>query len=75
MPEITEATELTKRPSGNFELYEKRGDRWFCKTCGGEVKAVIKHAPVWDGPFSCSGSGEVAHWQEPYCLNCEVKPL
>lgn len=73
MSDVT-TTEPSKRKAGNFDYYERRGQQWLCKTCGSEIKAVIRYAPVWDGPFPCSGSGEVETHQEPYCPTCEVKP-
>lgn len=67
--------DAVKRPAGNFNYYKKRGDgRWICTTCGGEIKAVVRYFPIWDGPGPCAGSGEVETKQEPYCPNCEVKP-
>lgn len=63
-----------KRVAGNFDYYEQRGARWICKTCCGEIKAVICYCPVWDGPGPCSGSGEVVTNQVPFCPNCEEKP-
>lgn len=63
-----------KRDPGNFDFYERRGEKWFCKTCKGVVAAFIRHYSVWDGPGPCSGSGEVETTQEPYCPNCEAKP-
>lgn len=74
MPNPTEQVGAVKRRAGNFEFYKRRGDRWFCKTCDGEIKAVIRYVSVWDGPGPCAGSGEVETKQEPYCPNCEVKP-
>lgn len=63
-----------KRQAGNFDNYERKGSGWICKTCGSTIMASIKYAPIWDGPFPCSGSGEVESYQLPYCPKCEVKP-
>jgi hypothetical protein len=67
--------EPARRSPGNFDFYQRQGDRWACRTCGSEIKAVIRHASIWDGPGPCAGSGEVETYQEPYCPQCEVKPV
>lgn len=67
-------TKTVKREAGNLDNYERNGSGWNCKTCGSTIAASIKYVPVWDGPFPCSGSGEVESYQLPYCPNCEVKP-
>lgn len=56
------------------EKYIHQGARWICKECGAVILAVIRYYPVWDGPFPCSGSGEVQSEQIPYCPNCEEVP-
>ena len=77
-----------KRKPGNFDLYEKHGDQWRCKTCSGTIMAVTVLHPIWDGPFPCSGSGRVQRGEDsqtkpnsggvfsilPYCPLCEEKP-
>jgi hypothetical protein len=37
------------------------------------MNATVAH-PIWDGPFSCSGSGRCHHETIPYCPRCETKP-
>ena len=68
------STATKKRKSGNFDFYERKGNEWICKTCGSTIAALVKYFPIWDGPFPCSGSGEVESQQLPYCPNCEEKP-
>ena len=63
-----------KRLAGNFDYYEQHGQRWTCKTCGGEIKAVIRYCSVWDGPGPCAGSGEVVTRRELFCPSCEEEP-
>lgn len=67
-----------KREAGNFDNYEQVSDnppRWNCKTCKGTIMAVTVLHPVWDGPFPCSGSGQVKRGDDlPYCPKCEVEP-
>lgn len=68
------STAAKKRESGNFNFYERKGDVWLCKTCGSVIAASIKYFPVWDGPFPCSGSGEVISENIPFCPTCEERP-
>jgi rubrerythrin len=64
-----------KRRPGNFDNYRKdKKELWWCKTCGGPVMGARVAHSVWDGPFPCSGYGEVRYSIEPYCPNCETEP-
>jgi hypothetical protein len=58
----------------DLSKYEQRGRDWFCKKCGSQILAVIRYYPIWDGPFPCSGSGEVGSENIPFCPQCEEKP-
>lgn len=58
----------------DLSRYEQRGKDWFCKKDGTLILAVIRYYPVWDGPFPCSGSGEVLSENIPFCPTCEESP-
>lgn len=49
-------------------------DKWTCNACGATIMAVRVAHPIWDGPFLCSGSGEVESEEVGYCPNCDKKP-
>lgn len=42
--------------------------------CGETIMSARVHHPIWDGPFKCSGGGEVKVEEVPYCPKCETKP-
>lgn len=39
--------------------------------CGTQLRYVGTGRSVWDGVFSCSGSGEVRNVAEIYCPTCD----
>lgn len=43
-------------------------------SCGEEIKATTVYHPIWDGPFACSGSGQVHRETIPFCPECETPP-
>lgn len=62
---LTESTPIVKH--GELKGYKHN-------QCGETVMAFIDHRPIWDGPFPCSGSGQVRRETVPYCPKCEEKP-
>jgi len=42
--------------------------------CGAEIKGASVTHPIWDGPFPCSGSGQVHTETVPFCPECETEP-
>ncbi len=55
-------------------IYRKTEEGYVCTNCDSEIQqATIIHS-IWDGPFSCSGSGKTAKEFVPYCPKCEEKP-
>lgn len=46
----------------------------FKHKCGTEIMGASVHHPIWDGPFACSGGGEVRVEIVPYCPACEIEP-
>jgi len=75
-----------KSPSG--QIIEKDGKKiWlvlsestgkagvgFKHKCGTEIVGARVTHPVWDGPFACSGSGNVHTEMVPFCPECETEP-
>lgn len=66
---------------------QKKGDEWlvlsestgkegmgYKHSCGEAIMMAEVAHPIWDGPFSCSGSGRCKYEIIPYCPKCEVKP-
>lgn len=46
----------------------------FVHQCGKVIMEATVYHPIWDGPFKCSGGGEVQTESVPYCPDCETKP-
>jgi len=65
---------LYHKNKGSNVAYKQSGDGFVCTECGSEIQATTVAHPIWDGPFSCSGSGKVQNETVPYCPNCEKKP-
>jgi hypothetical protein len=59
----------------DLSRYEQRGKDWFCKKDGSQILAAIRYYPVWDGPFPCSGFGEVTSENVPFYPTCEGNPI
>lgn len=83
-----EETKITKRKGGQLtedgswlvltesKIVEESGEvkGWVHNPCGGQIMNFVDYRPIWDGPFPCSGSGQVHCENTPYCPNCEEKP-
>jgi len=81
VPEFATGSDGTKymRPQGRNIIYrvvkENNGTQeYVCNNCNSEIKGAEVRYPVWDGLFSCSGSGRVKTEIIPYCPKCEQKP-
>lgn len=57
-------------------LFESTGKEGvgFKHKCGENIQGKTVTHPIWDGPFACSGSGEVRTETVPFCLKCETEP-
>ena len=73
---------MTKRQAGQIkdgkwlvltESTGKEGTGYKHKCGTGIMGASVAH-PIWDGPFACSGSGQVHTETVPFCPKCEIKP-
>lgn len=79
---MVEPTEEAKRQGGQIKdgkwlvLTESAGKKGvgYKHKCGTEIMGASVHHPIWDGPFACSGGGEVHVETVPYCPKCETKP-
>lgn len=66
---------LYRRKKANpNQIYTRMGTAWSCATCGAEILGGKVAHTVRDGPFPCSGSGEVQYEYVPYCPACESPP-
>ena len=81
VPEFATGSDGTKymRPLGRSIVYrvvkEENGiQEYVCNNCSSKIEGAEVRHPVWDGPFSCSGSGKVKIEIIPYCPKCEQKP-
>jgi len=64
------------RPQGRSIVYrvvkEENGiQEYVCNNCNSEIEGAEVRHPVWDGLFSCSGSGRTISGIVPYCPICE----
>ena len=55
-------------------VYRKIDGGYQCVGCDEIVMGEKIAHPIWDGPFSMSGSGRVYSEIVPYCPKCEEKP-
>ncbi len=68
------------RPHGRQIVYkivnedDKGKQAYECAQCESKILATSIAHPIWDGPFPCSGSGQVHNEQVPYCPKCESVP-
>ena|SRR3989338_2836391 len=67
------------RPVGREVVYKvvtETGNKqtYACHNCDSEITGATIAHPIWDGPFSGSGSGRVHNEAVPYCPQCEDKP-
>ena len=46
----------------------------FKHKCGTEIQGKRVTHSIWDGPFPCSGGGEVQVETVPFCPKCETEP-
>lgn len=53
---------------------QKDNGGWYCNACGCTILLQKIPHPIWDGPFSCSGSGKCFYEDVPYCPECEEIP-
>lgn len=65
-----------KRKAGDSSFYVpvEGTENFTCKECGAMILAARVAHPIWDGPFPCSGNGQVHNEYLPYCPNCEEEP-
>jgi len=61
-------------PNGMFEWLkehaELRGDRYFCKKTGAEIKSCVVGRSIWIRPLSMAGTGEVRQVLHVACMAC-----
>ena len=63
-----------KPPAENPQYVRQPNGDYHCRDCQSIIMAVPVHHPIWDGPFDCSGSGQVEIIDTPYCPKCETPP-
>jgi hypothetical protein len=74
-PPMPSTTELERRKAKYIPVDPKNPRTCYtCKDCGANILGAQVAHSVWDGPFPCSGSGQVEYETVPYCPNCETKP-